>query len=38
MNLTNDLAEEHKLIKRMINVLENAVNRLEKGVTMEPAL
>ena len=31
MALTENLVEEHKLIKRIIDVLENASNRLEKG-------
>lgn len=38
MNLTKDLVEEHKLIKRMINVLENAIDRLEKGEIVEPVI
>lgn len=38
MNLTKDLVEEHKLIKRMIDVLENAVNRLGKGEIAEPVI
>lgn len=38
MKLTTDLVEEHKLIKRMIDVLEKSVNRLEKGEKVAPVL
>jgi hemerythrin-like domain-containing protein len=36
MNLTTDLVEEHKLIKRMIDVLEKSIAKLEKGETVNP--
>lgn len=35
MKLTQELVEEHKLIKRMINILESAVKKLEKGETVD---
>lgn len=38
MKLTEELVEEHKLIKRMINILEHAVTRLEKGKTVKPEI
>jgi len=38
MALTKNLVEEHKLIKRIIDVLENASNRLEKGEDIAPKI
>src|SRR3989338_2803490 len=38
MALTEALVEEHKMIKRMINALENAANSLEKGNKVEPVV
>lgn len=38
MKLTKDLVEEHKLVQRVINVLEKAVNKLKKRQTVDPAL
>src|SRR3989338_5424904 len=38
MSLTETLVEEHKLIKRMIDVLEKAANRLENGKEINPSV
>src|SRR3989338_7741720 len=38
MSLTETLVEEHKLIKRMIDVLEKAANRLENGKEINPTV
>jgi len=38
MEIARDLVEEHRLIKRMIDVLENAAETLEKGETVKPAV
>src|SRR3989338_9147103 len=38
MKLTKDLTEEHKLIKRMIDILENAANNLENGKEINHAI
>ncbi len=37
-DLTKNLVKEHKLIERMIDVLEQSVNRLEKGEKVELAI
>lgn len=38
MTLTSTLVEEHKLIKRMIDVLEKAANSLENGNEINPII
>ena len=38
MTLTGDLVEEHKLIKRMIDMLESFAKKLEEGQIVEPII
>lgn len=38
MELTKDLIEEHKLIKRIIDVLEKEIGMLNKGVNVKPEI
>ena len=38
MELTKSLIEEHKLIKQLIDILENFANQLEKGEDVKPSI